>query len=85
MDATFPLLPIVNFLAFILILLSLSRGMFRLWNVGQCSFAIWVALDALKVAINSIIWSDNVENQAPAWCDISEYPSILPDISLSPT
>ena len=73
MDSTFPLVPIANFLACSLVLLSLSRGMFQSWNIGQCSLATWVTLAALKVAINSLIWSDNVKNVAPVWCDISMY------------
>ena len=73
MDPTFPLVLIANLVACLLILLSLSKNMFQAWNVGACSFAFWTALSSLEVVVNSIIWSDNAENKAPIWCDISEY------------
>lgn len=74
MDSTYPLVPIANFLACILILASMSKKIIRLsgWNVGVCSFAIWVAIQSFQIAVNSIIWADNVKNVAPVWCDISE-------------
>ena len=71
MEPTFPLVPTANFVAFALILLSISKNMFQPWNVGACSFAAWIAMISLKIAINSIIWSNSVENVAPVWCDIS--------------
>ena len=71
MDPTFPLVPIANFIACLLVLSSLSKSMFQSWNVGACSFAIWIALESLIRAINSIIWARSVENRAPVWCDIS--------------
>ena len=73
MDPTFPLVPIANFVACLLILLSVSKSMFQAWNVGACSFAFWTALSGFGIAVNSIIWSDNAENKAPIWCDISEH------------
>lgn len=73
MDPTYPLIPIVNFLACILVLASMSKGMFQSWNVGACSFAIWVTTISFTTAVDSILWADNVENLAPVWCDISEF------------
>lgn len=72
MDPTYPLVPISNFLACILVLASISKSMFRTWNVGVCSLAIWVMIVGFTVAVNAIIWADNVENAAPPWCDIGE-------------
>lgn len=72
MDPTYPLVPIANFLACILVLASMSKGMFQSWNVGACSFAIWVTTISFTTAVDSIIWADNVDNLAPVWCDISE-------------
>ena len=71
MDPTFPLVPIANFVACLLVLSSLTKSMFQSWNVGACSFAIWIAVESLTRAINSIIWARSVENKAPVWCDIS--------------
>ena len=84
MDPTFPLVPIANFIGCILVLISLSRGMFRNWNVGACSFAFWTLLLNLNTGVDTIVWSNNANNVAPVWCDISEYLSILPNDYLSP-
>ena len=73
MDSTFPLVPIANFTACLLVLLSLSKNMFQSWNVGACSLAVWVAIMSFKTGLNSIIWSNSIANIAPVWCDISEY------------
>ena len=77
MDPTFPLVPIANFLACILVLSSLSGRMFKSWNIGACSFGLWVAAESFVRAVNAIIWSDNVDNIAPYWCDIGEFGSAL--------
>jgi len=69
-DPTYPLVPIVNFFACILVLASISNNIFHSWNVGVCSFATWVVVMAFTKAVDSIIWADNVENVAPVWCDI---------------
>ena len=59
--------------------------MFQAWNVGVCSFASWLVIGTLGVAINAIIWPDNVDNVAPAWCDLSESRVVLPNILISPS
>ena len=74
MDPLFPLVPIANLVACLLVLLSMSKNLFQTWNTGACSFAIWVALQSLTVAIRGIMWSNNVKNSAPVFCDISECP-----------
>ena len=73
MDPTFPLVPIANFGACLLIFLSMSKNMFQSWNVGACSFAIWIAIMSFHIGLNSIIWSNSTANISPVWCDISEY------------
>ena len=70
MDPTFPLVPFANFVAFLLIMLSLSKNMFRIYNVGTCFLAFWIATKGLTTAIWTIVWSNNVNNLAPVWCDI---------------
>ena len=74
MDPTFPLVPIANFLACILVLSSLSGRMFKSWNIGACSFGVWVAAESFVRAVNAIIWY-NVDNIAPYLCDIGEFGS----------
>ena len=73
MDPTFPLVPIANFGACLLIFLSTSKNMFQSWNVGAYSFAVWIAIVSFYTGLNSIIWSNSIVNKAPIWCDISEY------------
>ena len=73
MNSTFPLVAIANFGACLLIFLSMSKNMFQSWNVGACSFAIWIAIMSFHIGLNSIIWSNSTANISPVWCDISEY------------
>lgn len=72
MDPTFPLVPIANFLACLLIILSLSKSMFQSWNIGVLSYAFWTAVPSFTIAVNTIVWSDNVKDVAPVWCDIGQ-------------
>ena len=72
MDPTFPLVPIVNFVAVVLVFSSMSKSMFQVWNVGACAFAIWVTIQSFTAAIGAILWSNNVKNSVPIWCDICE-------------
>jgi pheromone a factor receptor len=41
------------------------------WNVGTCMYMIWTAVACLVHFVNSIVWSGNAINWAPAWCDIA--------------
>jgi pheromone a factor receptor len=41
------------------------------WNVGTCMYMIWTALGCLVYFVDSIVWSGNSINWAPAWCDIA--------------
>lgn len=72
MDPTYPLIPIVNFLSFVLVVLPLLTKFRRAWNTGVCMLAIWIAVETFTNGVNSIVWSDNVKNVAPTWCDISK-------------
>ena len=83
MDPTFPLVPIANFVACTLVLCSMSKRMFQSWNIGACSFAFWIAAESFIRAINAIVWSDNVDNVAPYWCDIGQFSSSLHTVILT--
>ncbi|KAL0949669.1 hypothetical protein HGRIS_009707 [Hohenbuehelia grisea] len=41
------------------------------WNIGTCVFMVSNGLKALVELINALVWSGNVANKAPAWCQIS--------------
>ena len=73
MDPTYPLAPIINFLSAILALLPLFTNQLYsgTQNIAVVAFAIWTSVECVTTGINSIIWSDNVNNLAPIWCDIS--------------
>ncbi|KAJ3875594.1 pheromone receptor [Lentinula edodes] len=69
-DPTFPLYPILSFLAIVVSFIPFSWHL-RARNVGTCSYMLSTGLYSLVEFINSIIWADNVNNVAPVWCDIS--------------
>ncbi|KAE9383748.1 pheromone receptor [Gymnopus androsaceus JB14] len=58
------------FLGFILSMIPLPWHL-EAWNTGTCLFMIWTGLACLNQFINSVVWTGNVINWAPVWCDIS--------------
>lgn len=73
MDTAYPLVPIANLIACILILLSLLTGFTRRsWNVGVMSFALWIVVTSLTTSVDAFLWSNNSTIKLVAWCDISE-------------
>lgn len=70
MNPTYPLAPIANFIACGLTITTLSHMVTRPWNTGVYIFALWLFLLSFSTAINGILWSDNVKDTAPVWCDI---------------
>ncbi|KAI5887454.1 B pheromone receptor-like protein 1 [Schizophyllum commune H4-8] len=69
-DPTYPLFPILAFLSSVLALLPVPFTL-QVWNTGACALAAWAATACLLSFINSVVWSGNVMNTVPAWCDIS--------------
>ncbi|ESK88816.1 pheromone receptor [Moniliophthora roreri MCA 2997] len=69
-DPTYPLFPIFACLGFILSIIPLPWHIQAL-NSGTCAFMIWTAALCLVQFVNSVVWSGNVNNIAPVWCDIS--------------
>lgn len=74
MDPAYPLVPIANILASLLLILSFSTNLIR--NVAVAIFAAWILLMCLIRAVDSIIWSNNVKDIVPIWCTISQATSI---------
>ena len=65
-------------LAFALVLLALAApSHFSSRNTGTILYICWVFLGTLITLINKLIWSDNVRNIAPVWCDISQSLRVL--------
>lgn len=83
MDPTYPLVPIANFLACVLVVIPLAHMLTRPWNTGVYFFALWTLLSSLSTAINTLVWSNDVKDRAPIWCDICKSPIYFS--SLSPT
>jgi len=46
-------------------------------------FAVNIFLQSLIVGVNAIIWSDNVNDVAPVWCDITSHFYIFVGVSLN--
>lgn len=70
MDPTYPLVPIANFIGCVLALVPLFHMDTRLWNTGVYVFVLWSFLACFQTAINTVVWSKDVEDRAPVWCDI---------------
>lgn len=60
----------VSFITLLLVLIPLPWHL-EAWNTGTILFMGWTSLSLLNYFINSVVWSDNVVNWAPVWCDIS--------------
>ncbi|KAG1751804.1 putative fungal pheromone GPCR, STE3-type [Suillus lakei] len=69
-NPTYPLLPVVSFLGFFLVLIPFPWHL-QAWNAGTCVYMLWGAISCLIQFVNSIIWRSNALNVAPVWCDIS--------------
>lgn len=72
MDPTFPLVPIASALACVLILIPLIHLLSGPWNTGVCMFGVWVFLVGVATCVKTSLFSDNVNDKAPIWCDIGE-------------
>lgn len=71
-DPTFPLYPTLSFLGFLLSVIPLPWHI-QAWNSGTCAFMIWTGVTCLNGFINSLVWSGNLRNVAPVWCDICMF------------
>ncbi|KAJ7482126.1 pheromone B alpha 1 receptor [Mycena galericulata] len=43
------------------------------WNTGTCLYMIWTGVACLIFFIDSIVWSGNVIDWSPTWCDLSTH------------
>ncbi|KAF5381410.1 hypothetical protein D9757_009077 [Collybiopsis confluens] len=68
----YPFFPIFSFFGFFLPLIPLTWHI-QAWNTGSCFYMMWASMLALIQFVNSIVWSDNVLDVAPIWCDISTH------------
>ncbi|KAK0186947.1 putative pheromone receptor [Armillaria mellea] len=61
---------IFAFVGFIISMIPLPWHL-EAWNIGTCSYMLWVGVGCLMYFVNSIVWNGNAINWAPVWCDIS--------------
>ena len=81
-DPTYPMRPIACILAAMMLLLVLANSLIRRnWNLGVTFLCLWVLVDNVLEALNTIIWSDNANIKFYVYCDIG----ICPFHSLSST
>ncbi|KAI0310628.1 GPCR fungal pheromone mating factor [Amylostereum chailletii] len=74
MDPTFPLVPIANLLASILVIISLiSSAVRKTVNVGAALLGAWLVVSTLITGVEAIVWRNDAENRAPGWCDFSSH------------
>jgi hypothetical protein len=66
-----------NAIAIICVLLP-APWHWRTKNIGTLLFIFWATIGALVTFVNGIVWSDNVDNPSPVWCDVSFQPLLLP-------
>ncbi|KAI0318444.1 GPCR fungal pheromone mating factor [Amylostereum chailletii] len=68
----YPLVPVANVIASVLILLSVINSSSRhAWNAGVVMLGVWIFALGLITAVDAIVWSNNVDIVSPVWCDIS--------------
>jgi pheromone a factor receptor len=62
-------LPVGAFIAAALVLVPVPWH-WRARSIPTLSIIAWLFFDNLILAVNSIVWADNVQIIAPVWCDI---------------
>ncbi|KAJ7455562.1 pheromone A receptor-domain-containing protein [Mycena latifolia] len=43
------------------------------WNTGTCLYMLWTGFACLIFFVDSIVWSNNMIDWSPAWCDFSTH------------
>ena len=67
----YPILPAGAFFAAFLVLIP-ACWLWRTRNVPTLSLIVWLFTLNVVYGANSLVWSDNVRDKAPVWCDICE-------------
>ena len=71
MQPDYPELPVLAFIAAVLVLIPLPRQI-RVRNVASIAMILWFFEHCLVSGIDAIVWAGNVRDSAPVWCEISE-------------
>jgi pheromone a factor receptor len=67
----YSILPVAAFIAAFLVLVP-AFWHWRARNVPTLSLIVWLFTLNVICGVNSLVWSDNVLDKAPVWCDICE-------------
>ena len=68
----YPILPVGAFLAAFLILIPVFWH-WRARNIPTLSLIAWLFILNVAYGVNSLVWSNDVWDKAPLWCDICEH------------
>ena len=68
--AAYPLPPIINLVASILNVLTLTTRVRQSWSAGLPLLSVWLLLITLLGGIEAIVWHGVSAIKAPIWCDI---------------
>ena len=70
-DPTYPLIPVANFFAaFLLIVTLVSNGLRGAHTHGVVMLEGWVLVQVMIIAIQSIVWRESWHVMIPVFCDI---------------
>ena len=73
-DPTYPLYPIANLLAAVMLLLVLLTSFVRQsWNLGVAFLCFWLFFECLTEGVGAVIWSDNADVKLYIYCDIGQW------------
>ena len=71
MQSGYPELPVLAFIAAVLVLIPLPRQI-RVRNIATIAIILWFFEHSLASGVDAIVWAGNVRDSAPVWCEISE-------------
>lgn len=72
MDSMYPLAPVANIISLLLVFVTFLLNVRESRLVGVWMLEAWLGIMSFVNSVNLIVWSDNTEDVAPVWCDISQ-------------
>ncbi|KAI0314141.1 GPCR fungal pheromone mating factor [Amylostereum chailletii] len=70
MDRTYPLVPVLNFAAVVVVMIPFLIAPRKLCRPHMVAFAAWVIVFSGSQGVGAIVWYNNADNVAPVWCNI---------------
>lgn len=73
-DPTYPLYPVACILAAVMLLLVMLTSFIRQsFNLGVAFLCIWLFLENIAGAVNTVLWSGNADLRLYAYCDVGPW------------